>query len=177
MKLIEHVFERFDFASHDPKGELRRYLATFSPVAIRRANAILAAKLENLDHRYAHRYLTKLIRTQQDELDLEREAEELLQLCQRQRQDWTRDEEQHFRILAKEHPNPVELATVVAQRAAFGGLPLQATFWRQKLLELLHQTDHLVDRVKKTLIRLYEAPKQQRLALLDLITAQQHGLR
>ncbi len=30
---------------------------------------------------------------------------------------------------------------------------------------------------KKTLIRLYEAPKQQRLALLDLITAQQHGLR
>ncbi len=177
LKLIEHVFERFDFASHDPKGELRRYLATFSPAAIRRAAAILAAKLENLDRRHAHRYLTKLIRTQQDELDLEREAEELLHLCQRQRQDWTQDEEHDFQILAKEHGDPAELAAVVAQRAAFGGLPLQATFWKRKLLELLHNADHLADRVNKTLIPLYEAPKQQRLVLLDLITAQQYGLR
>ncbi len=177
LKLIEHVFERFDLVSHDPSSELRRYLATFSPAAIRRAAAVLAAKLEHLDPRYAHRYLTKVIRNQQDELDLERAAEELLHLCQRQRQDWTQDEEQHFQILAQEHNDPAELASAVAQRAAFGGLPLQATFWNRKLLELLHQADDLVDRVKRTLIRLYEAPKQQRLALLDLVTAQQQGLR
>lgn len=177
LKLIEHVFERFELADHDPKGELRRFLATFSPAAIRRAAAILAAKIEQLDPRYAHRYLTQVIRTQQDELDLEREAEELLELCQRQRQDWIHDQNHDFQILAQEHNDPAELAAAVAQRAAFGGLPLQSTFWNRKLLELLHQADHLVDRVKKTLIRLYEAPKQQRLALLDLITAQQHGLR
>jgi len=177
IKLIEHVFERFELASLDPSGELRRYLATFSTTAIRRATAVLAAKIENLDRRHAHRYLAKIIRNQQHELDLERAAEELLALCQRQRQDWTHREEQHFQILAQEHNDPAELADAVAQRAAFGGLPLQATFWNQKLLELLHQADHLVDRVKQTLIRLYEAPKQQRLALLDLVTAHQHGLR
>ncbi len=177
LKLIEHVFERFDLASQDPKGDLRRFLATFSPAAIRRAAAVLAAKIEHLDRRYAHRYLTKVIRSKQDELDLERAAEELLELCQRQRQDWTYDEEQHFQILAEQHNDPAELVAAVAQRAAFGGLPLQATFWNRKLLELLDQADHLVDRVKKMLIRLYEAPKQQRLDLLDLITAHQHGLR
>ncbi len=177
-RLIEQVFERFDLVAHDPRGELRRDLATFSPDAIRRAAAILAAKLDHhLDHRYAHRYLAKLIRTQQDELDLERAAEELLELCQRQHQDWTQSEEQLFQDLAEEHRDPAALADAVAQRAAFGGLPLQATFWSHKLLELLHQAQQLVDGVRKTLIRLYEAPKQQRLALLDLITAQQQGLR
>ncbi len=177
LKLIEHVFERFDLAKHDPKGELRRFLATFSATAIRRAAAVLAAKIDRLDPRYVHRYLTQVVRTQQDEVDLERAAEELLELCQRQRQDWTQDERQHFHLLAQEHDDPAELASIVAQRAAFGGLPIQATFWKRKLLELLQHADHLVDRVRKTLIRLYEAPKQQRLALLELITAQQHGLR
>ncbi len=178
LQLIEHVFERFDLVAHDPSGELQRYLATFSPAAIRRAAALLAAKLDHhLDHRYAHRYLTKVIRTQQDELDLERAAEELLELCQRQRQDWTHREEQLFQDLAEQHPDPADLADTVAQRAAFGGLPLQATFWCHKLLELLHQADHLVDGVRKTLVRLYEAPKQQRLGLLEIITAQQQGLR
>jgi transposase InsO family protein len=177
LKLIEHVFERFELAVHDPNGKLRRYLATFSPAAIRRAAAVLAAKIEHLDRRYAHRYLTQVIRKQQDELDLERAAEELLELCQRQRQDWTHDEQQHFEILAQQHQDPAELAAAVAQRAAFGGLPLQATFWKNKLLELLDHANLLADRVKNTLIRLYEAPKQQRLALLDLVTAHQHGLR
>ncbi len=177
MTLIEHVFERFDLEKHDPRGELRRYLATFSPEAIRRAAAILAAKLDHhLERRYAHRYLAKLIRTQQDELDLERAAEELLVLCQRQKQDWTQREQQHFQILAQERPDPAQFAEAVAERAAFGGIPLQAAFWTRKLLELLHQAEHLVEAVSKLLIRLYEAPKQQRLALLDLITAQQQGL-
>ena len=106
------------------------------------SRAVLAAKIQRLDQRYAHRYLTQVIRTQQDEIDLERAADELLELCQKQRQDWTQDEEQHFQILAQEHDDPAELASVVAQRAAFGGLPLQATFWKHKLLELLQ---HAVD--------------------------------
>ena len=178
LQLIEHVFERFDLAAHDPSGELRRYLATFSTAAIRRAAAILAAKLDHhLEHRFAHRYLAQIIRTQQDELDLERAANELLELCQRQHQDWTQGEEKHFQILAEQHRDPAALVASVAQRAAFGGLPLQGAFWNRKLLELLRQADHLVESVKKNLVRLYEAPKQQRLALLDLITAQQQGIR
>lgn len=179
LALIEHVFERFQLLDHDPKGHLRSYLATFQPEAIRRAAAILAAKIERrqIERRYAHRYLTKVVRSQQDELDLERAAEELLELTRRQNQDWVASEEQLFQSLAEDRESLEDLTSAVAERAAFGGLPLQATFWTSKLLELLREhAAHLVEAVKKQLIRLYEAPKQQRLVLLDLITAQQQGL-
>lgn len=177
LTLIQHVFERFQLTPLDPSGQLRRYLASFSTAAIRRAAAILAAKIEHLEQRFAQRYFTKLVRNQQDEIDLEREAEELFQLCQRQRQDWTLREEQHFQILAEQHHQPEDLAAAVAQRAAFGGLPLQAAFWTKKLLEILPQAKQLFDVARKTLIRLYEAPKQQRLALLEIISAHHFGLR
>ena len=69
----------------------------FDPAAIRRAAAILAAKIQLKKIRqHAHRYLAKVIRTQQDELELERVAEELYELTRRQNQNWTEREEQEF---------------------------------------------------------------------------------
>jgi hypothetical protein len=176
LALIEHVFQHNQLLSHDPKGQLRRHLATFDPAAIRRAGAILAAKLQHsqVDHRYAHRYLAKLIRNLQDEIELERAAKELLELSRRQNQYWIEREVEEFDTLASDRQQLQDLALAVAERAAFGGIPLQATFWSRKLLELLrNQAADLVTAVKNHLIRLYEAPKQHRLALLDLITAQQ----
>lgn len=178
-ELIEHVFQRFQLTSHDPKGELRRHLATFQTAAIRRAAAILAPKLERelVQRKYAHRYLAKLIRTQQDEIDLERAAEELLELSQRQNQSWVGREQHDFDTFARDHQQLEELTRAVAERAAFGGIPLQTTFWTRKLLDLLRdQAAHLVEDIKKLLIRLYEVPTQRRLVLLDLITAQQQEL-
>jgi len=179
-KLVDHVFERFQLTERDPKGQLRRHLATFQPAAIRRAAAILAAKLERglVQPQYAHRYLAKVVRTQQEEIDLERAAEELLELARRQNRNWVEREEHHFDTLARDHRNLEELTRAVAERAACGGIPLQTTFWTRKLLEMLrHQAAHLVEDVKKLLIRLYEVPTQQRLVLLDLITAQQQEIR
>ncbi len=178
-KLLDHVFERLDLLPNDPKGSLRRYLATyFQPEAIRRAAAIVAPKLDNgtIKRSSAHRYLAKVIRSQQDELDLEAAAVELLELCKLQKQDWTHREEQHFETLCADHTDPLELARAVAECAAHAGIPLHGIFWTSKLLELLQQATSLVDAVKKHLIRLYEAPKQQRLALLDRITAQEVAL-
>ncbi|MCP4589863.1 MAG: transposase family protein [bacterium] len=178
-QFLDQIFERLDLLPNDPKGSLRRYLATyFQHEAIRRATAIVAAKLDNgtIDRSSAHRYLAKVIRSQQDELDLEKEAAELLELCKLQNQNWTHREEQHFDQLSADHNDQIELARAVAECAAHGGVPLQGIFWTRKLLELLKHATHLVDAVKCHLIRLYEAPKQQRLALLDQIIAQELAL-
>ncbi len=176
--LIEHVFQRFLLTEHDPKAKLRDYLATFQPAAIRRAAAILATKLERdlVQRKHAHRYLAKVIQTQQEEIDLERAAEELWELTQRQNQNWVEREERHFDALERDQ-GLEDLTRAVAERAAYGGIPLQSTFWTRKLLQLLRQqADRLVEHVKKWLIRLYDAPRQRRLVLLDLITAQQQEL-
>ncbi len=178
-KLLDHVFERFNLLANDPKASLRDYLAKYvQPEAIRRAAAILAPKLEQgtVERSSAHRYLAKVIQSQQDELDLERAAVELLELGQLQQQDWTHREQQHFEALRADYPEPLDFACAVAERAAHGGIPLQGLFWTRQLLELLQQAKNLADAVKKLLIRLYEAPKQQRLVLLDQIIAQELAL-
>jgi hypothetical protein len=177
--LIDDVFQRFLLTEHDPKAKLRNYLATFQPAAIRRAAAILAPKLERdlVQRKHAHRYLTEVIRTQQEEIDLDRAAEELFELAKRQNQNWVEREEHDFDTFARDHQEIAELTRAVAERAACGGIPLQTTFWTRKLLEMLrHQAAHLVEDVKKLLIRLYELPSQRRLVLLDLIIAQQQEL-
>ena len=173
LQLLDEIFERFELLDKDPQSKLRRYLAGFRIEAIRRAAALFASKLDQgvLQPRYAHRYLVKLIRSQQDELDLERAAKELLELCQQQNEDWLRHEEIYYQTLVEDWPDPEQLARAVAERAAHGGIPLQATFWTQKLLQYLREAAQLIQSVKQHLIRLYEAPFQQRLALLDAITA------
>lgn len=173
LRLLDEIFERFGLIDKDPQSKLRRYLAQFQCQAIRRAAAIFACKLDRdaLEPRYAHRYLVKIIQTQQEELDLERAAKELFDLCQMLNEDWVQHEELHYQTLEEDLPNPARLARALAERAAHGGIPLQATFWTQKLLRCLTEASQLIDSVKKHIIRLYEAPFQQRLALLDAITA------
>lgn len=173
LRLLDEIFERFELLDKDSQSKLRRYLAGFRIEAIRRAAALFASKLDQgvPQPQYAHRYLVKLIQSQQDELDLERAAKELLVLCQKQNEDWIRHEEIHYQTLVEDLPEPERLARAVAERAAHGGIPLQATFWTQKLLQCLREAAQLIRSVKMHLIRLYEAPFQQRLALLDAITA------
>ena len=175
LDLLDGVFERLDLLDKDPRRSLRLFLARYEPAAIRRAAAVVSAKLHRdaVDRRWAHRYLVKVIQNQQDELDLERAAQELLQLCRIQNQSWTTNEEREHQTLMSEHRDPKQLALALAENAALGGIPVQSTFWTEKLLELLDNAPHLADAVITHLVRLYEAPHQKRLALVDLITAQQ----
>ncbi len=172
LDLLDTVFERLNLLDKDPDRSLRRYLASFHPSAIRRAAAVVAAKLERslLDLRSVHRYLTKLVQSFQDEHLLERAAEELLVLCQAQNESWTCNEQRDLHLLFDSFDQP-HLARAIAENAAHGGTPLKATFWKNALLDLLRNAPHLIATVKKHLLRLYEAPHDSRLALIDLVTA------
>jgi hypothetical protein len=51
-----------------------------------------------------------------------------------------------------------------------------AAFWTAELLALLRNARHLLEPVRRFLIRLYEAPPDRRLLLLDRLAALQVGL-
>lgn len=175
--LLDQVFARLDLEHLDPYGRLRDYLATYEPAAIRQAAAIVAVRRErgHLKLANAHRYLTKLIQSTQESLDLERYGVELLALTRLQGQDWVSEGEAEYEALQRECDSEA-LATAVAARAAWGGLPVAGAFWTEKLLEVLDRADHLIERVRCFLIRLYEAPLERRLLLLDRLAAIQVGV-
>lgn len=178
VKLLDEIFDRLGILDKDPKGSLRRYLAAYELAAIRRAAAIVTAKRERrtVDEKYLHRYLAKVIRNQQDELDLERAAQELLELCTIEAQLWTANEERDYLLLLDSSLNSDERLRAVAEHAAFGGIPVQAAFWTRKLLHLLRTADGRAEEITNHLKRLYEAPPQRRLDLIDRITAQELAL-
>ncbi len=175
--LLDSVFQRLNILDCDPDSSLRRYLASFDTAAIRRAAAVTANKLAqgSLDLRYVHRYLTKLVQSFQDEIDLERADDELLALCQAQNESWTSSEQRDLQLLSNSL-NQLDLACAIAENAAHGGIPLKAAFWKNALLDLLRSAPQLIATAKKHLIRLFEAPFNSRLALIDLITALEVGL-
>ena len=175
--LLDTVFDRLGILDKDPDGTLRKYLASFHNAAIRRAAALVSNKLHagSLDPRYIHRYLTKIVRSSQSQLDLERAADELLALCQAQHYAWTSNDERDLELLSSSL-NPLDLACAIAENAAHGAIPLSASFWKSKLLDLLRNVPHLINHVKKHISRLFEAPVDIRLALLDSISALQVGL-
>lgn len=178
LDLLDRVFQRLNILALDPKCSLRRFLARFQPSAIRRAAAIVAAKLRrgDIDPKWAHRYLAKVIQSQQHEIDLDLAAHELLHLCELQNQSWTHHEEREHQDLVSKIHEPLQLALAFADLAANGGIPVQSAFWSQKLLALLDSARHLAYDVIKHLVRLYEAPHHKRLALIDLISARHHGI-
>jgi len=176
--LLDEVFRRLELLDKDPKRALRRHLSVCEPAAIRRAAAIVTAKRESgaLDERYLHRYLATVIQNQQDELDLERAAEELFDLCRVEGQLWTEGEERDYERLVNDGLSRDELLLAVAEHAAHAGLPVQTVYWTRKLMELLASAMETVQRVKQFLVRLYEADPQRRLVLIDRIAALEHSL-
>jgi hypothetical protein len=176
-QLLDHVFARLDLEGRDPSGKLREYLSTYEPAAIRQAASIVAVRLEDgqVEREHAHRYLAKVIQSVQASLDLDRQQGELLALCRLQRQDWVSAERAELDQLQHEHEGEA-LACALAERAAYGALPVEAAFWTEQLLALLEHAGYLAAAVRAFLVRLYEAPVEHRLALLDRIAAQEWGL-
>ncbi|MBW2257404.1 MAG: hypothetical protein JRI25_22790 [Deltaproteobacteria bacterium] len=176
-RLLGHVFAKLELEDHDPLGKLREYLSIYEPAAIRQAAAIVAVRLDRgeIQRTYAHRYLAKVIQSTQESLDLQRQESELLDLCRQQAQDWVSMERAEYEELQRDS-DPQTLACALAERAALGGLPVQGAFWIEKLLELLDSTRHLVEQVRRFVVRLYEAPVECRLFLLDRIAALQWGI-
>jgi len=176
-RLLGHVFEALELEECDPQGKLQEYLSIYEPAAIRQAAVIVAARLGrgDLQRQHAHRYLAKVIQSTQESLDLAHQEAELLELCRLQAQDWVSMEREEYEQLQCDS-DPQTLACALAQRAAWGGLPVEGAFWTEKLVELLESARHLLERVRRFLVRLYEAPAERRLFLLDRIAALQWGI-
>ena len=178
-KLLDTVFVSLDLLAHDPSGSLRNYLASFQPAAIRQAAVIVKARKERglVDQEYLHRYLAKVIQNKQEEMDLELAASELMELCRTQGESWTKNLEQDYQLMKSQNPLMKDQVFEVAKMAAHSGLLLDGTFWTEKLQKLLTRYRYLIGSTIKYLVRLFEAPNERRLALVDQITAMHLGVR
>lgn len=85
-------------------------------------------------------------------------------------------ERAEFEALQRES-DPQTLACLLAESAAWGGLPVEGAFWTERLLELLERAQHIIEPLRRFLVRLYEAPPERRLSFLDRIAALQCGIR
>lgn len=177
-RLLDHAFHKWDLEAKDPRGSLRRFLSRFTPDAVRRALALFAAKMRHaaLDRDFAHRYLAKLVQNMQEVIDLEVAQEELLELCRLQQQNWNHDAQLDLALLQEQAPSLLELARGIAERAALGAIPVDTLFWTRALLDLLRAHLELAPPIRRFLVRLYEAPFDSRLALIDKLAALEVGL-
>jgi len=175
--LLDEGYERLGVVDHDPEGKQRQRIARFcTPEAIRQGLALVAARIERLDSQHPHRYLHQVIENVQDELDLERAAVELDHLNRTQAQHWMGRYEQQLNELREQRPQPERLALALAEKAAQAEIPLGGLFWKRQLLAFLDGESHLLEAVRRHLIRLFDEPLNRRLALLDTLAAWEHGL-
>lgn len=178
-ELLDDAFMRLALLSKDPNGHLRAFLSEFEPAAIKNALAIFRVRQERgkIKMQWAHRYLTKLIFNMQEELDLQRCEEELLHTSREQAQNWVYEEERLYHLMQNQSTDVKTLSCRVAEKAAEGGVPVAATFWREKLRALLINAKELIPAVRTHLRRMYWANFNIRLFLLNELAELEYGLR
>jgi len=176
--LLDNAFARLGIEHLDPQGSLREYLSVFEPAAIRLATTIVSARIQarELNMACAHRYFAKVVRSMQESIDLNRQSMELLELCRLEAQDWVSQECADHEALKSRCTSKQALARALAARAAAGSLPVTCAFWTQQLMTLLGESRELIAHVRRFLIRLYEAPEENRLLLLNHLAEFETGL-
>jgi hypothetical protein len=182
-RLLDQAFARFALESHDPEGKLRHWLsARFTPEAIRQGLAVFLAERDKgrLRNRTAHRYLVKLIHSSQEELDLRREEQLLLEFARTERETWLHIFEADFTRLETEchHHNTLEndLAFRLSEHALFASLLLERAFWEDKLHSLLVHQHHRIGAVCRHVRRLYEVNVHDRFQLVSRLVSWQSKL-
>jgi len=178
-ELLDDAFTRCGLLPKDPSGNLRAFLSAFEPAAIKTAVAIFQTRLQRgkIQAPWAHRYLSKLIRNMQEELDLQRCEEKLLDLSRAHAQNWTREQERLYDQLRGEVTEVKDLSCRVAEKAAEGEVPVAAAFWREKLRALLIDAKELIPAVRTHLRRLYGANFNLRVLLMNELAELEYGLR
>jgi hypothetical protein len=173
-QLLDQAFARFALEGHDPEGKLRHWLsARFTPEAIRQGLAVFVTERDKgrLRNRTAHRYLVKLIISSQEELDLRREEQLLLELAHSECALWLQTFEADFTRLETEchHDHTLEndLAFRLSERALFASILLERAFWEDKLHSLLAHQRNRVGAVCRHVRRMYEANVHDRFQLIS----------
>jgi AcrR family transcriptional regulator len=178
--LLDTGFAHFEIEQLDPQGKVRHWLSRrFTPQAIRQALAIFGAEREKgrIRNKTAHRYLVKVIRNCQHELDLRSQEELLRVFAQEERQAWLEIFEQEYEQRQAEYAEssePRELAFRMSESALFGSLILERSFWENKLKSLLLSHRHLIESVCNHVRRFWEAHWLDRFQLIDKIIAWQY---
>ena len=181
--LLDAGFARFGLEASDVQGQLRTWLSgRYTPEAIRQGLAIFATERDKgrLRGKTAHRYLVKLIRSSQEELDLRAQEHWLREFAEVERGAWLRELEQDDALLKAECAGAStldhDLAFRLSELAVFGGLPLARSFWEEKLKTCLERQSQRIGAVCRHLRRLYEAPWNDRFRLIDRIVGWEYGL-
>jgi hypothetical protein len=175
-QLLDQAFARFELQAHDPQGQLRHWLsARFTPAAIRQGLALFATQRDKgrLRNPTAHRYLVKLIHSAQEELDLRRQEQLLLDFARTERDIWLQTFEVDFTHLEtqcqNDHTADNDLAFRLSEHALFGSLFLERAFWEDKLCALLDQQRHRIRAVCRHIRRMYETNVHDRFQLISRV--------
>jgi hypothetical protein len=172
--ILNAAFEKFELSSHDEPRRLRGWLAgAFEPEVIRRGLAIFEAKREQgrLRKKGAHRYLIKVIQSEQNEINLEREEHHLLAYAEIERTSWLTALRKERQTVRKNAENDEAYFTELANRALCGSIFIEKAFWEKSLDEALAEAPSRFQRVITHIRRVYEVSESCRRRLMNhLIT-------
>ena len=180
--LLDEGFAQFGLQGQDPEGKIRQWLAErYTPEAIRQALAIFGTQWNKgrLRNNMAHRYLVKLVQSRQEEIDLRMQEELLLKYAQKEHQGWLQELEAEYRQLKKECDGSTpekNLLFCLSEKAVFGGLALQRTFWEGKLKQMLEKCHDKFSVVCRHIRRLFEAKWNDRFVLISKLVAWENQL-
>jgi len=180
--LLNEGFTQFGIQDQDPEGQIRQWLADrYTPEAIRQALAIFGTEWNKgrLRNKMAHRYLVKVIQNCQEDVDLRIQEELLRKFSQKERQGWLQEFETEYRQLKKEcdGSSPEKnLLFCLGEKAVFGGLALQRTFWEGKLKQMLGKCHDKFSVVCRHIRRLFEAKWNDRFVLISKLVAWENQL-
>ena len=152
-----------------------------SPDAIRQGLAIFGTEWSKgrLKNNTAHRYLVKLIKSCQEEIDLHMQEELLREFAETERQAWLVELEEEYKIIKEQYigTSPEkDFALMLSKKAVFGSMFLQRAFWEQKLKQLLRNQQNKFSAVSKHIRRLFEAPWSDRFTLINKLVTWQYQL-
>lgn len=181
--ILDEGFTDFNLEHLDPKGSLRTWLSSrYTPAAIRQGLAIFGT--ERLKGRLAsdtaHRYLVKVIQNCQDELDLRVQETLLKKYAETERRGLLYELEKEYELLLAEcqleHGPANDLALRLSEKAVFGGLVLQRSFWEDKLKALLMNAEKRTEAVIRHIRRLFEAEWNDRFQLISRLISWNIGV-
>jgi len=180
--LLDEGFIQFGIQDQDPEGQIRQWLAArYTPEAIRQALAIFGTEWNKgrLRNKMAHRYLVKVVQSCQEEVDLRIQEELLRKYGQKERQGWLQEFEAEYQQLKKECDGSTpekNLLFCLGEKAVFGGLALQRSFWEDKLKCMLEKCHDKFSVVCRHIRRLFEARWNDRFVLISKLVAWENQL-
>ncbi len=182
-KILDEGFEAFELSRLDPKGAVRTWLSSrYTPEAIRQGLAIFGTERAKgrLKSETAHRYLAKVIQNCQEELDLREQETQLRKYAEVERRGLLNELEKEHAILVaecRERTGPAnELALRLSEKAVFGAMVLQRSFWEGKLKTLLMEEGERTKSVIRHIRRLFEAEWNDRFQLISRLTSWNIGI-